>query len=87
MSDGAGPGGRYPSGLHVLDRIGSGGGFAAGLIHGLIKSGGLISGAALAIADGTVHGALAMTTPGDTSMASLADVEALIATASRSVRR
>ena len=82
-------------GLHVLDRIGSGDGFAAGLIYGLIKSGGLIrsggliSGADLAraLAYGTVHGALAMTTPGDTSMASLADVEALIATASSSVRR
>jgi 2-dehydro-3-deoxygluconokinase len=68
-------------GLQVLDRIGSGDGFAAGLIYalltsgglltggGLITSGGLISGADLAraLAYGTVHGALAMTTPGDTS--------------------
>ncbi|NUR63867.1 MAG: sugar kinase [Catenulispora sp.] len=76
-------------GLHVLDRIGSGDGFAAGLIYGLMKSGGLITGADLsrALAYGTVHGALAMTTPGDTSMAALADVEALMATASSSVRR
>lgn len=70
-------------GLHVLDRIGSGDGFATGLIYGLISGVGL----ARALAYGTVHGALAMTTPGDTSMASLADVEALIETASSSVRR
>ncbi|NUR95562.1 MAG: sugar kinase, partial [Kribbellaceae bacterium] len=70
-------------GQHVLDRIGSGDGFAAGLIYGLMTGADL----ARALAYGTVHGALAMTTPGDTSMASLADVEALMATASSSVRR
>ena len=70
-------------GLHVLDRIGSGDGFAAGLIYGLLTGADL----GRALAYGTAHGALAMTTPGDTSMASLADVEALIANASSSVRR
>ncbi|WP_035839607.1 sugar kinase [Kitasatospora azatica] len=70
-------------GLHVLDRIGSGDGFAAGLIHGLL------SGASLeqSLAYGTAHGALVMTTPGDVSMASLAEVEALIAGGSARVRR
>ncbi|MER7755018.1 sugar kinase [Kitasatospora sp. NPDC097643] len=70
-------------GLHVLDRIGSGDGFAAGLIHGLL------AGAELerALAYGTALGALTMTTPGDVAMASLAEVEALIAGASAAVRR
>lgn len=70
-------------GLHVLDRVGSGDGFAAGLIHGLL------TGASLerALAYGTAHGALVMTTPGDVSMASLAEVEALMAGASAAVSR
>ncbi|WP_316768626.1 sugar kinase [Streptomyces sasae] len=70
-------------GLHVLDRIGSGDAFAAGLIHGLLNDAGLER----ALAYGTAHGALAMTTPGDVSMASLAEVEALIAGRSARVRR
>ena len=69
-------------GLQVLDRVGSGDGFAAGLIYGLTTGAGL----ARALAYGTAHGALAMTTPGDTSMASLADVEALVANTPSSVR-
>ncbi|MER6466926.1 sugar kinase [Streptomyces sp. NPDC001288] len=76
----AGP--RMP-GLHVLDRVGSGDGFAAGLIHGLLRGTGLER----ALAYGTAHGALTMTTPGDVSMASLAEVEALIAGGSAHVRR
>ncbi|WP_280434064.1 sugar kinase [Nocardia carnea] len=70
-------------GLHVLDRVGSGDGFAAGLIHGLL------TGASVerSLAYGTAHGALVMTTPGDASMASLAEVEALIADGSAHVRR
>ncbi|WP_280398626.1 sugar kinase [Nocardia carnea] len=69
--------------LHILDRVGSGDGFAAGLIHGLL------SGASVerALAYGTAHGALVMTTPGDSSMATLAEVEALIANGSPHVRR
>ncbi|MFB8179102.1 sugar kinase [Streptomyces sp. NPDC055966] len=76
----AGP--RMP-GLQVLDRIGSGDAFAAGLIHGLLDDAGLER----ALAYGTAHGALTMTTPGDVSMASLAEVEALIAGGSPHVRR
>ncbi|MER7689696.1 sugar kinase [Streptomyces sp. NPDC097610] len=71
------------TGLHVLDRIGSGDAFAAGLIHGLLAGTGL----EYALAYGTAHGALTMTTPGDVSMASLAEVEALIAGGSAHVRR
>ncbi|MPY56136.1 sugar kinase [Streptomyces spongiae] len=70
-------------GLHVLDRIGSGDGFAAGLVHGLLSAVGLEH----ALAYGTAHGALTMTTPGDVSMASLAEVEALMAGSSAHVRR
>ncbi|WP_431902490.1 PfkB family carbohydrate kinase [Nonomuraea sp. bgisy101] len=83
-------------GLHVLDRIGSGDAFAAGLIYGLMTglegpttAGPPVDASRLerALAYGTAHGALAMTTPGDVSMASLAEVEALIAGGSASVRR
>ncbi|MFF2426392.1 PfkB family carbohydrate kinase [Streptomyces mirabilis] len=70
-------------GLHVLDRIGSGDGFAAGLIHGLLAGADLER----ALAYGTALGALTMTTPGDVAMASLAEVEALIAGSSAAVRR
>ncbi|WP_411120164.1 PfkB family carbohydrate kinase [Streptomyces sp. 058-1L] len=76
-------GGPKMTGLHVLDRIGSGDGFAAGLVYGLL------TGAPLerALAYGTAHGALTMTTPGDVSMASLPEVERLMSTASADVRR
>jgi 2-dehydro-3-deoxygluconokinase len=70
-------------GLHVLDRIGSGDGFAAGLVYGLLTGTTLEQ----ALAYGTAHGALVMTTPGDVSMASLAEVESLIAGTSAAVRR
>ncbi|MGW2616844.1 sugar kinase [Streptomyces sp. NPDC001500] len=70
-------------GLHVLDRIGSGDAFAAGLIHGLLAGHSLER----ALAYGTAHGALTMTTPGDVSMATLAEVEALVAGGDAHVRR
>ncbi|WP_328675039.1 sugar kinase [Streptomyces sp. NBC_00343] len=70
-------------GLHVLDRIGSGDGFAAGLIYGLMTGIPLER----ALAYGTAHGALTMTTPGDVSMASLTEVEALMAGGSAHVSR
>ncbi len=57
--------------LEVLDRIGGGDSFASGLIYGLMTN----RGAQWAVECGAAHGALAMTTPGDTSMATLADVE------------
>ncbi|SEC22182.1 2-dehydro-3-deoxygluconokinase [Streptomyces sp. 3213] len=70
-------------GLHVLDRIGSGDGFAAGLVYGLLTGHSLER----ALAYGTAHGALTMTTPGDVSMATLTEVEALLAGASAHVQR
>ena len=61
--------------LEILDRVGGGDSFASGLIYGLLT--GLPLERALEY--GVAHGALAMTTPGDTSMATLAEVEALVA--------
>lgn len=60
--------------LDILDRIGGGDGFAAGLIYGLLEEYDL----QLALEYGNAHGALVMTTPGDNSMVSLAEVEDLL---------
>ena len=60
--------------LEVLDRVGGGDSFASGLIYGLLQLGDPQQ----AVEFGAAHGALAMTTPGDTSMASLQEVEALV---------
>ena len=59
--------------LAVLDRVGSGDAFAAGVIHGLLAGRTLADSLDLGIA----HGALVMTTPGDTSSADARDVEHL----------
>jgi 2-dehydro-3-deoxygluconokinase len=69
--------------LAILDRVGGGDSFASGLIYGLMEKGDL----ATAVEYGAAHGALVMTTPGDTSMASLAEVESLVAGASARVQR
>jgi 2-dehydro-3-deoxygluconokinase len=61
--------------LEILDRVGGGDSFASGLIYGLLE--GLEP--ALALEYGAAHGALAMTTPGDTSMATRSEVERLVA--------
>src|SRR5438552_5871757 len=60
--------------MEILDRVGGGDSFASGLIYGLMTSGD----PQIAVDYGAAHGALAMTTPGDTSMASLAEVEKLM---------
>ena len=62
------------TGLEIYDRVGGGDSFASGLIYGLMATGD----ANKAVEYGAAHGALAMTTPGDTSMASLAEVEKLV---------
>ncbi len=62
-------------GLEILDRVGGGDSFASGLVYGILE--GLDVDRALAY--GVAHGALAMTTPGDTSMATLAEVERVVA--------
>jgi 2-dehydro-3-deoxygluconokinase len=60
--------------IDILDRIGSGDSFAAGFIYGLLEN----RDPAWALACGVAHGALAMTTPGDSSMATLTEVEQLM---------
>jgi 2-dehydro-3-deoxygluconokinase len=60
--------------LEILDRVGGGDSFASGLIYALLQG----YAAGLAVEYGAAHGALAMTTPGDTSMATLAEVEKLL---------
>jgi 2-dehydro-3-deoxygluconokinase len=57
--------------LEILDRIGGGDSFASGLIYGLLEG----KGPQWAVDCGAAHGALAMTTPGDTTMATLSEVE------------
>lgn len=59
--------------LEIFDRVGGGDSFASGLIYGLMEIGDLQS----AVEYGAAHGALAMTTPGDTTMATLAEVKKL----------
>jgi len=60
--------------LEVYDRVGGGDSFASGLLYGLLRG----CDAKTALDYGICHGALAMTTPGDTSFASLSEVEGLI---------
>ena len=67
----------------IIDRVGGGDSFASGLIYGLMT----YEDAQKAVNYGVVHGALAMTTPGDTSMASLKEVEAKVNGAGARVQR
>jgi 2-dehydro-3-deoxygluconokinase len=73
---------KYPD-LEILDRVGGGDSFASGFIYGLMTSGD----PQLAVDYGAAHGALAMTTPGDTSMATKAEVENLMKGGSARVQR
>ncbi|MBE0660155.1 MAG: sugar kinase [Bryobacteraceae bacterium] len=57
--------------LEILDRVGGGDSFASGLIYGFLAG----KGPQYAVECGAAHGALAMTTPGDTTMALLSEVE------------
>ena len=57
--------------LEILDRVGGGDSFASGLIYGFLTG----RGPQWAVECGAAHGALAMTTPGDTTMATFAEVE------------
>jgi 2-dehydro-3-deoxygluconokinase len=69
--------------LSILDRVGGGDSFASGLIFGLLTG----MAPAQAVEVGAAHGALAMTTPGDTSMATLAEVERVMAGGSARIAR
>jgi 2-dehydro-3-deoxygluconokinase len=61
--------------LEIYDRVGGGDSFASGLIYGLMEG----KEPQQAVEYGAAHGALAMTTPGDTTTASLAEVEKAMA--------
>jgi 2-dehydro-3-deoxygluconokinase len=69
--------------IEILDRVGGGDSFASGLIYGLLAN----KGVEYAVRCGVAHGALAMTTPGDTSMATLAEVERIIKGGSARIAR
>ena len=69
--------------LEILDRVGGGDSFASGLIFGLLSG----KGPQWAVDCGCAHGALAMTTPGDTSMATLAEVERVMKGGTARVKR
>jgi len=69
--------------LEIYDRVGGGDSFASGLIYGFLTG----KDPQQCVEYGAAHGALAMTTPGDTTMASLKEVEKLVAGASARVER
>ena len=69
--------------LEIFDRVGGGDSFASGLIYGLMQG----MSPNLAVNYGAAHGALAMTTPGDTTTASLAEVERLVQGGSARIAR
>jgi 2-dehydro-3-deoxygluconokinase len=60
--------------LEIYDRVGGGDGFASGLAYAFLEG----KGPQAAVEYGAAHGALAMTTPGDTSMVNVKEVEALM---------
>jgi 2-dehydro-3-deoxygluconokinase len=74
---------RERPGLEILDRVGGGDSFASGLIYGFLAG----RGPEWAVECGAAHGALAMTTPGDTSTATLAEVERVMKGAGARVQR
>ena len=69
--------------LEVLDRVGGGDGFAAGLFYGLLTG----KSADEAVKIGWSHGALMTTFPGDTTMATLDQVGALLRGGSARIQR
>lgn len=69
--------------LEIFDRVGGGDSFASGLIYALLAG----KSPQEAVNYGAAHGALAMTTPGDTSMATLKEVEAAMKAKSARVIR
>jgi len=73
---------QYPR-LEILDRVGGGDSFASGLVYGFLKH----NDAEKAVNYGAAHGALAMTTPGDTSMATVKEVEKVMSGGSARVVR
>ncbi len=69
--------------IDILDRVGGGDSFASGLVYGILAG----KPFEWAVRCGVAHGALAMTTPGDTSMASRAEVERVMKGSSARIER
>ena len=69
--------------VEVLDRVGAGDSFVSALLYSLLNELPLNT----ALDYGVAHGALTMTTPGDNSMATLADVKAVVAGGSAQLKR
>ena len=69
--------------LEIYDRVGGGDSFASGLAYGFME----FNDAKLAVEYGAAHGALAMTTPGDTTMATVDEVKKLVGGGSARVDR
>jgi 2-dehydro-3-deoxygluconokinase len=69
--------------LEIFDRVGGGDSFASGLIYGFLAG----HGPQWAVECGAAHGALAMTTPGDTTMVTLPEVERVMKGGSARVAR
>jgi len=69
--------------IDIYDRVGGGDSFASGLIYGLLAAKPI----EWAVRCGVAHGALAMTTPGDTSMATLTEVERIVKGGSARIAR
>ena len=74
---------RHYEGLEIFDRVGGGDSFASGLIYGFLAG----KDPQWAVDCGAAHGALAMTTPGDTTMARLPEVEKVMRGGSARVAR
>jgi 2-dehydro-3-deoxygluconokinase len=69
--------------LEIFDRVGGGDSFVSGLVYGFLSG----KDPQWAAECGAAHGALAMTTPGDTSMASLAEVLQVMKTQTARIER
>jgi 2-dehydro-3-deoxygluconokinase len=69
--------------LEIYDRVGGGDSFASGFIYGLMSG----HGSEWAVECGAAHGALAMTTPGDTTMATLKEVNQVMRGAGARIAR
>ena len=74
---------RAHAGLEIWDRVGGGDSFASGLVYGFLAG----KDPQWAVDCGAAHGALAMTTPGDTTMATRAEVERVMKGGSARVQR
>ncbi len=74
---------QWRPGMAILDRLGGGDSFASGLLYGLLQGTSLQH----AVDLGAANGALAMTTPGDTTTATLAELERMVAGGGTRVQR